>query len=252
MTTPTIELIHKHGSVRKYKPDLVSREMVETIIEAGQRASTSSNLQMFSVVAVSDTEKRTRLQELCGGQKHISQAPIFLAWCADLSRLERVCALQGYEQEAGYVENFLLAATDVALAAQNAVIAAESLGLGICYIGGLRNHPRQVMDLLQTPRLVFPIVGMTLGWPLHPPRVRPRLPKSAMLHWESYNQEDQDYLHQYDQEMIATGIYKGRQVNVAQDDQPDYGWMEHSARRVSQALRTELSEVLAEVGFLLK
>ena len=105
MTTPTIDLIHKHGSVRQYKPDLVTREMVETIVEAGQRASTSSNLQMFSVVAVSDTDVRSRLQALCGGQKHISQAPVFLAWCADLSRLDRVCALQGYEQEAGYVEN---------------------------------------------------------------------------------------------------------------------------------------------------
>jgi len=252
MTTPTIDLIHKHGSVRKYKPDLVPLEMVETVVEAGQRASTSSNLQMFSVVAVSDTEKRTRLQELCGGQKHISQAPIFLAWCADLSRLDRVCALQGYEQQAGYVENFLLAATDVAIAGQNAALAAESLGLGICYIGGLRNHPRQVMDLLQTPMLVFPIVGMTLGWPLHPPRVRPRLPKGSVLHWEQYNQDDQTYLHQYDQEMMAAGIYKSRQISGTQTDQKAYGWLEHSALRVSQALRTELREVLAEVGFLLK
>jgi len=252
MTTPTIDLIHKHGSVRQYKPDLVTREMVETIVEAGQRASTSSNLQMFSVIAVSDTEVRSRLQELCGGQKHIGQAPVFLAWCADLSRLDRVCALQGYEQEAGYVENFLLAATDAAIASQNAVLAAESLGLGICYIGGLRTNPRQVMDLLQTPRLVFPLFGMTLGWPLHPPRIRPRLPINAVLHWEGYNQDDQAYLHQYDQEMIATGIYAGRRVNAAQDDQHDYGWMQHTASRVSQALRTELREVLAEAGFLLK
>jgi len=252
MTTPTIDLIHKHGSVRKYKPDLVPREMVETIVAAGQRASTSSNLQMFSVVAVSEPEKRARLQELCGGQKHISQAPIFLAWCADLSRLDRVCELQGYQQETGYVENFLLAATDVAIASQNAALAAESLSLGICYIGSLRINPRQVMDLLQTPRLVFPIFGMTLGWPLHPPRVRPRLPLGAVLHWEQYNQEDQAYLYQYDQEMIDTGIYEGRQVNGNGDDQPDYGWMEHSARRVSQSLRPELREVLAEMGFLLK
>lgn len=252
MTNPTIDLIHAHGSVRKYKPDPVPREMVETIVEAGQRASTSSNLQMFSVVAVTDSGVRTQLQELCGGQKHISQAPVFLAWCADLSRLDRVCDLQGYQQEAGYVENFLLASTDAALASQNAALAAESLGLGICYIGGLRTYPRQVIDLLQTPRLVFPLVGMTLGWPQHPPRIRPRLSTDAVLHWERYDQDDQEHLQQYDQEMIQTGIYAGRQVDAAEGDQPAYGWMAHSARRVSKSYRTELRKELAEMGFSLK
>ncbi|MBE9525306.1 MAG: NADPH-dependent oxidoreductase [Chloroflexi bacterium] len=252
MTIPTIDLIHKHGSVRKYKPDLVPQEMVETIVAAGQRASTSSNLQMFSVIAVSDSEKRIRLQELCGGQKHIGQAPIFLAWCTDLNRLDRICKLQGFEQETGYIENFLLATVDAAIASQNSALAAESLGLGICYIGGLRTHPRQVMDLLQTPHLVFPLVGMTLGWPLYPPRIRPRLPLNAVLHWENYSQDDQVNLYEYDQKMMASGIYKGREVSGVQENQKKYGWMEHSARRVSQAYRIELREVLEEIGYLLK
>lgn len=130
MTTPTIELIHSHGSVRKYKPDPVPNELVETIVAAGQCASTSSNLQMYSVVAVSDLEIRTRFQELCGGQKHIGKAPIFLAWCADLSRLDRTCKLQGFKQETSYIENFLLAVMDVAIASQNSALAAESLGVG--------------------------------------------------------------------------------------------------------------------------
>ena len=252
MTTPTIDLIHRHGSVRKYKPDPVPKKMVEIIISAGQCASTSSNLQMFSVVAVSDLETRTHLQELCGGQKHIGEAPVFLAWCADLSRLDRVCKLTGYEQESDYVENFLLAVVDASLASQNSVLASESLGLGICYIGGLRTHPQQVMDLLQTPRLVFPLVGMTLGWPRHQARVRPRLPLNAVLHWNKYNHDDQVYLEEYDKTMIATGIYKDRQIESDQDKQISYGWMEHSARRISQAFRIGLREVLVEIGYLLK
>ncbi len=83
---------------------------------------------------------RLRLAELCGNQAHVAQAPVFLAWCADLERLDRACELRGTEQVTDYVENFLVAAVDVAIAAQNAALAAESLGLGICYIGSIRNN----------------------------------------------------------------------------------------------------------------
>ena len=254
MNNPTIELIHKHGSVRQYKPDPVPREMVETIVAAAQRASTSSNLQMFSVVATTDPEKRAEMQQFCGGQKHIGQAPVFLTWVADLSRLERASKARGYTMEAGQVENFLLAAVDAAIAAQNAALAAESLGLGFCYIGAIRNNPREVIRLLNLPRLAFPLVGMTLGWPVRPPLVRPRLPLEAVLHWEQYDPEGEAiYLQKYDQEMIATGIYNGRQVSAA-DPIPveEYGWTEHSARRVSNVLRPHLRAVLLEMGFELQ
>jgi len=254
MLNPTIELIHQHGSVRHYKPDPVPREMVETIVAAGQRSSTSSNMQMYSVVALTDSETRVQMQTYCGGQKHIGQAPVFLTWVADLSRLERICEARGYTQEAGQVENFLLAAIDAAIAAQNAGLAAESLGLGFCYIGAIRNNPREVIQLLGLPRLAFPLVGMTLGWPVRPPMVRPRLPLEAVLHWEQYDPRDEGtHLHSYDQEMIATGIYRGRQVSTADPIPADqYGWTEHSARRAAKVLRPHLREVLQEQGFELK
>lgn len=254
MNNPTLELIHQHGSVRQYKPDPVSREMVETIVAAGQRASTSSNLQMYSVVALTDPEKRAQMQKYCGGQKHISQAPIFLTWVADLSRLDRICEARGYTQEAGQVENFLLAAVDAAIAAQNAALAAESLGLGFCYIGAIRNKPRQVIQLLNLPRLTFPLVGMTLGWPVKPPMIRPRLPLEAVLHWEQYDPEDEAiHLQKYDQEMIATGIYRGRQVSATDPiPEDEYGWTEHTARQVSDVMRPHLREALAEIGFEFK
>ena len=254
MNNPILDLIHQHGSVRQYKPDPVSREMVETIVIAGQRASTSSNLQMFSVVAIEDAERRIQMQALCNQQKHISQAPVFLTWVADLSRLDRLSEARGHRQEAGQVENFLLAAVDAAIAAQNAGLAAESLGLGFCYIGAIRNNPREVIQLLNLPRLTFPLVGMTLGWPVKPPMIRPRLPLEAVLHWEQYSFQDEEiHLKKYDQEMIATGIYSGRQVS-AKDPIPEneYGWTEHSTRRVSNVMRPHLREVLIEMGFELK
>jgi len=248
---PILQLIHSHGSVRHYKSDPLPVELIETIVVAGQRASTSSNLQTYSVIAVTDPEKRFRLATLCGNQEFIAEAPLFLAWCADLARLERVCQLQGYTQVSDYVENFLVAAVDTAIAAQNAALAAQSQGLGICFIGSIRNNPRDVIDLLGLPRLVFPITGMTVGYPLRTPRTRPRLPLSAILHWERYNPEQDAALLQYDAEMVASGIYQNRHAPGKEGDLESYGWLEHSARRASTLTRTELRSILEEQGFLL-
>lgn len=255
MPNPVIDLMHKHGSVRRYLPDPVAHDQVAAIVHAAQRASTSSNLQMWTVIAVTDPEKRQRLSELCGNQRHVADAPAFLVWCADLARLDRACELRGYTQVTDYVENFLVAAADVAIAAQNAALAAESLGLGICYIGGIRNNPAGVVKLLDMPRLTFPITGMTLGWPAADPPIRPRLATEAVLHWEQYDTTQQDrLLHEYDEAMIATGIYQGRQVPAPgkTGEMENYGWLEHSARRVSQPTRTGLREVLDSQGFLLR
>jgi len=252
LTTPVIEQIHRHASVRKYKADTVPCTLIETIVAAGQRAATSSNLQTYAVVAVTALTKRIELARLCGNQAHIVEAPVFLAWCADLSKLDRACQLRQLPHEHTTVESFLVAAVDVALAAQNAVLAAESLGLGACYIGGIRNQPRAVIHLLGLPRLMFPITGLTLGWPDTTTTPRPRLPQRAILHWESYNRDHEDAMLQaYDQTMIATGSYDNRQVPVPgrPSEVEQYGWLEHSARRVAQPLRVELRQVLREQGF---
>jgi FMN reductase (NADPH) len=254
MTTLAIDLIRRHGSVRHYAADSVPTPMIETIVAAAQCSSTSSNLQMMSVVAVTDPAKRKQISEWCGNQAHIAQAPVLLIWCADLNRLDRACELRGYRQVTEYVENFLVAATDAAIAAQSAALAAESLGLGICYIGSIRNRIQEVIDLLELPRLVFPISGMTVGWPGRPAVIRPRLATKTVLHWDSYNRNHDQALCEYDRAMIETGIYEGRQVPVPgrPGELEDYGWMEHSARRVSQPARTDLREVMARQGFGLK
>lgn len=255
MSNPTLDLIHSHGSVRQYRPDPLPSELVEQIVAAAQRSSTSSNLQMYSVVAVADASVRARLAELCGNQAHVAQAPLFLAWCADLARLDHACELRGYTQVTEYVENFLVAAVDAAIASQTGALFAESVGLGVCYIGSIRNDAQAVIELLGLPRLVFPIAGMTVGWPDCPPGVRPRLATSAVLHWEHYDPVPKDAeLHDYDRVMAESGIYGGRQVPVPgrSGEVEEYGWLEHSARRVSQAVRTGLRQVIERQGFALK
>jgi nitroreductase len=179
---------------------------------------------------------------------------VFLAWCADRARLDRVCRQRGYTQSVDHVEAFLVAAVDVAIMMQTATLAAESLGLGGCYIGAIRNDPAEVIDLLGLPRLTFPIAGMTLGRPAVQPNRKPRLATSAVLHWDTYDDGDEQALLDYDLAMVETGIYQGRQVPVpgVEEETEVYGWMEHSARRVSQPRRTGLREVLKQQGFQLE
>ena len=141
---------------------------------------------------------------------------------------------------------------DVGIAAQGGALAAETLGLGVCYQGSIRNNTQAVIDFLQLLRLVFPVVGMALGWPATSPPHRPRLPLGVVLAWERYpSAPPDDALAEYDRAMIATGIYRGRQVPVAGKPSvmDDYGWLEHSARRMAQATRTELSAALKGQGF---
>ncbi|MBT3188598.1 MAG: NADPH-dependent oxidoreductase [Anaerolineae bacterium] len=254
MDNPTLNLIHAHGSVRRYKPDPVPASAIERIVAAAQRASTSSNMQIYSVIAVTDADKRNQLAELCGGQSQIREAPVFLAWCADRARLDQVCALRGYMQSSETLENFLVAAVDAAIAAQTAALAAESVGLGICYIGAIRNNSTEVIKLLELPKSVFPITGMTVGVPVQAPRIRPRLPQEAILHWESYNPDQDAALLSYDQTMIETGIYKDRQVPIPgkEGQTESYGWMEHTARRVSQKVRPEMRAIIEKQGYGLK
>ncbi len=254
-STRTIELIYQHASVRNYQDKPVTEEMVEAIVAAAQRSATSSNLQLYSVVATMDAGQREKLSAIAGGQAHIKHAPVFLTWVADLSRLDRVCQRRNYEMESAYTEPFLVAAVDVALAMQTATLAAESLGLGACYIGAIRNDPVAVIDLLKLPKLTFPISGMTLGWPATPPTVRPRLPLNAVLHWENYDVAgEEEQLAAYDHTMIDTGIYDGRQVAVpgADGEMEDYGWQEHCARRVSQVQREALRSVIEQQGLAVK
>jgi len=176
MATPTIDLIHQHRSVRNYKPDQIPDGWIEQIVAAAQRTSSSSNLQTYSVIVTIDPDKKAKIQDISGGQSHISQAPVFLLWCADFSRLKRVSEHQGYDIEAGYMENFMVGAVDAAITMQNAALAAESLGLGFCFIGALRNDPEGIRDIFELPELVFPICGMTVGWANEQPMIKPRLP----------------------------------------------------------------------------
>ena len=200
-----INLLLSHKSVRSYKPDLLPDGTLETLLAAAQSAATSSNLQLWSLVAITDPDKKRELSKVAGNQKHIEQCPLFLVWLADLSRNQRMGEEEGVEMEVmPFVETFLVAAIDAALAAQNAVIAAESLQLSTVYIGAMRNNPEKVAELLQLPSEVFGVFGLCVGYASSDIKaeVKPRLPQAAIAFNEVYGNPDEHKLRiNYDHEM---------------------------------------------------
>ncbi len=222
------------------------------MVAAAQSAASSSNLQAWSVVAVEQQQRKERLALLAGDQEHIRACPLFLVWLADLSRLAGMAHERGIPHGAlDYSEMFVLAVIDAALAAQNAVVAAESLGLGTVYIGGIRNHPLDVAAELMLPRRTFAVFGVCVGWPdpERPALVKPRLSQRAALHRETYDVDGQaQAVADYSATMAA--FYAGEEMGGNHD------WAQRSSRRVSgpQSLsgRDTLTASLRELGFELR
>lgn len=246
------EALLSHKSVRNFLPDSLAPGTLELIVAAAQSAASSSNLQTWSVVAVEKPERKAEAATTCGDQDFIRQAPLFLVFCADLARLTDLAA-QSDLPAAGleYLEMFLMAAIDASLAAQNAALAAEALGLGICYVGGARNQPRELSALLELPPRVFALFGMSIGVPnpAKPAAAKPRLPQNAVLHRETYSADAQnESIAAYN--AIMRQFYENQKMNVSGE------WMQHSAKRIAtvEALtgRHILREFLQERGFDLK
>lgn len=242
----TIELLTSHRSIRKFKKTEVSDELVRIIIKTAQCAATSSHVQAYTVIQVNDPTIRREIAELSGPQEWVELAPVFLVFCADLNRLEKACSMHAKKMARGFAEQFVVATVDTALLAQNAMIAAESLGLGGVYIGGIRNNPRKVCDLLHIPDKAFPVFGMCLGYPDHAPPVKPRLPLAAIFKTDRYTRENEDrLLEAYDH--VANTYYQTRDSNLK-----DQTWTRQIADFMSRKIRPHMKSFLQRQGFFIQ
>jgi nitroreductase len=244
--TPVIALLNSHRSIRRYSATPIDDALLQAIVRAGQAAATSSFLQGCTVIRVRDAERRRQLAALAGNQAHVQSAAEFLVLCADLKRAANACAQHDKAFAGDCTEHFIIATVDVALMAQNMVVAAESAGLGICYIGGLRNQPREVCELLQLPVGVYPVFGLCLGYPAQNPECKPRLPLDVVLKDELYSEEgDAERIALYDAQVreyyrCRTGGGHGQ------------SWSEQVADLLSQKARPHMREFLASQGFTLR
>ena len=254
-----LDFLTSHVSVRKFTDQPVDEKTEMTIVTTAQRSPTSSNLQTYSIISVRDPHKKKRLAEWAGDQAHVEQCPLFLVFCADLYRLSLLSKARNYDFHGDYTEPLLIATVDAALVAGRALDAARALGMGGVMVGGIRSNAQEVSDLLELPNLVYPVMGMSLGYPANIPRVKPRLPIEALYFRERYDDSAiPAAIKVYDQAMDAVGHLKGREVEPEKypNFEGNYSWSEHSARRMASTkkgtLRPHLLAFLQKRGLLRK
>jgi FMN reductase (NADPH) len=245
-----IETILNHRSIRKFEDRALSQEQIETIIQCAQAASTSSFIQAYSIIGIKNPDKKRRLAEIAGNQAYVESNGHLFIFCADLHRHEVIVEMENQDLTTSLqsTEKFMVGLIDATLAAQNAVLAAESMGLGACYIGGIRNNLEAVCDLLQIPNRVIPLFGVVMGYPQQQPDKKPRLPLNHVYHEDTYQQNSETYqsqLQAYDKTISA---YYEERTNGKRNDT----WSAQMANMLRSPKRMYMKEFVEKKGFNLE
>lgn len=204
-----IKAIHNHRSIRAYKPDPVPEDMLQEVLEAGIRASSSGNMQTYSIIVTRDQALRAQLYEPHMEQSMVLDAPVLLTFCADFHRMRQWLRLRDAPDNFDNFMSFMIAAIDAILVSQNVALAAESRGLGICYMGSTLANCDQIGAILKLPPNVVPVVGFSLGYPDENPALRDRLPLSGLVHDETYQDYADEQIKQiyHDREVAGWARY---------------------------------------------
>ncbi|MDT8428531.1 MAG: oxygen-insensitive NADPH nitroreductase [Pseudomonadales bacterium] len=241
-----LDLLKSHRSIRKFTTAAIPEPLLNELLLAAQSAATSSFLQGATIIRVTDKNKREQLAELAGRQPYVASAAEFLVFCADLKRPGNACRQYGKAFSGEYTEHFIIATVDAALMAQNLAVAAEAQGLGICYIGGIRNNPEAVSDLLGLPHGVYPVFGFCLGYPDQTPECKPRLPLSVIVKQDVYDETgDAEKIAEYD--LQVKDYYQHRTGGGH-----GISWSEQVADLLSEKSRPHMLGFLNKRGFLQK
>ena len=231
---------------RQYSDRRVSESLARVLLACAQSAAAKSDLQQYSILRLIDASARARIAELAA-TPWMETAPITLVFCGDVRRAWRIAEIRGHEYAQNSLDSFMNVAIDAALAMQSFSAAAEAAGLGVCFISQVRKRIDDVAELLGLPPGVFPIAGVTAGWPAGERRVTPRLPPAVVVHHDRYEEQNLEAeIDDYDRRRHAR-FPMARQMHTDKYGVADfYGWSENVARRLSEP---EGREVLK--GFLL-
>lgn len=242
--TQTTETLNQHVSIRRYRDEGIPEALMHSLLEAARRSPTSSNVQAYSFVVVRNPKTKQGLAQLTGNQRHVAECPVFVACCADLTRMASACEMHGSELVRN-TELSMVATIDASIAGMSLATAAESFGLGTVMIGGIRNNPEGVAELLQLPHGVYVVYGLCIGWPdeAHTPPQKPRMPESLIIHHEAYDNSDRTQaLRDHDHELAEHYRSEGRESQ-------DEAWTGVIAEKFSKANRPRLHQILAAMGF---
>ncbi|MDR1864820.1 MAG: nitroreductase family protein [Bacteroidales bacterium] len=201
------EQIAAHRSIRQYLPDPVAEDTLREILEAGTCASNTGNMQVYSMVVTRDESLRKQLWEVHFRQNMVLQAPVLITFCADVHRFSRWCEARNTQPAYHNLLWFCNASTDAVLASQNVALAAESFGLGVCYLGTAVYNAGRIIDILQLPEGVIPVTAMVMGYPDEQPPLTGRLPAEAVIHAETYHEYSNEQL-----DCLYAGLEAGEQT----------------------------------------
>ena len=237
---------------RRYTDRPVSEALLRLLLGAAFSASSKSDLQQATVIRVAERARRDRLAAIAPEMPWIGNAPVFLVFCGDARRLERLGELRGHHADNGKLEGFFNATVDTALLLQTFILAAEAAGLGCCPISVIRNHPEAVAEVLDLPDKVFPVAGLCVGYPVAAGYVSMRLPPEVTLHIDRYDDSRlSEAVEAYDVARDARySIPRERQL------QPEifgytssYGWSEDKARQATRSEGDDFPAYLRARGF---
>jgi FMN reductase [NAD(P)H] len=237
---------------RRYRAEPVSDALLDTLLAAAQSAPSKSDLQQYSVVVLRDAAKIKRIADWIGTMDWIATAPVFLVWCGDMRRGQRLCELHGMPHANNNLDTFLNTAVDGTLAMAAFMAAADAAGLGTCPISYVRSYIEKITPLLGLPPGVYPLAGLTVGWPEFRRPVSMRLPPLIVVHRERYDDSGlADEVGTYDarrrtREPLAPGILKNNDVYGPKDG---VGWSENAARQLSVPERFGFAAYLRTRGF---
>ena len=217
----TLKTINEHRSIRKYKSKPIEENILKNILEAGFRASTTGNMQVYSIIVTKDEEKKKKLWELHFKQNMILEAPVVLTFFADFNRFNKWCRQRNAEPGYDNYLSFFTAAIDALLASQNVCIAAESFGLGICYLGTTTYMADKLIEFFKCPDGVVPVTSIVVGYPESVPELVDRLPFEGIVHdeiYKDYSAEDIDSIYKVKEALPETAeLIKINQLeNLAQ------------------------------------
>jgi nitroreductase len=174
-------------TIRKYSSEPVDDKLLNELLIMACRTSTTGNMQVYSIIITRDEQKKKELAPLHFNQKMITEAPVVLTFCADFNRFNKWCLMRNAEPGYDNFLSFMTGAIDALLVAQTLCIAAESEGLGICYLGTTTYTADKIIEVLKLPAGVVPVTTVTIGWPAERPDQVDRLPLEAVIHEETYH-----------------------------------------------------------------
>jgi len=216
-----LDTIFNHRSIRNYKSDPIAESLLDDILRAGSRASTTGNMQVYSIIVTSDTLLKEKLWEIHFRQNMVKQAPVILTFCADFNRFNIWCRQRKAEPGYDNFLSFITAFIDALLAAQNCALAAEDAGLGICYLGTTTYNADKIIDVLELPEFVVPVTTLVIGYAADDPGLTDRLPVEAVVHPEKYKNYsaadiDRLYLEKESMEQTASLLEINKLETLAQ------------------------------------